>query len=390
MNTCRRGSVLAVGVLTWWACLAASASASQIVPEPDPVTCWWRSNRAAIHVGEQFTLTLTCGVVEDERTRTVVDPDRLAPESLDLAPFEVLAGTAPEDVQAPPGRYFQRSYTLRVIGDEFFGQDIEIPSVGLTYRVDTLGATGSRGRDRVYVLPTLPIRVHSLVPRDVEDIQDWSPDTFGDMERRRFRANVALSGAGILFVFAAVFAGAAAVRALRPAAARVATAPRGVPLSRVLQEAVREAQRVQAEAGRSGWTSELVGRALTVLRIGASVATGRPLAQRVLAKGGRAQDGELEVNADAFGARRAAVSGSGTAAAAGTDPSLDALGEALRVFTAARYGRPADLDGSTLDAAFTGARRVLADVLDRHGWRTRAVQAMSGAASGARDRVWRR
>ena len=61
-------------MLTWWACLAAPAAAAQSAPSlpqsgegsPDstPITCWWRTDRTAVHVGERFTLTLTCGITE--------------------------------------------------------------------------------------------------------------------------------------------------------------------------------------------------------------------------------------------------------------------------------------------------------------------------------------
>jgi hypothetical protein len=161
-------------------------------------------------------------------------------------------------------------------------------------------------------------------------------------------------------------------------------------VGRVLQEAIREAQSVQAEAERSGWTSDLVGRALTVLRIGATAAVGRPVAQRPMERGATVQSGELEVPPGILRGRRAVVSGSATAAAVGADPSLEDLAEALRVFAAAHYRRTADLDGSALDGAFAGGRRVLADVAARYGWRARTVGALSGAAARARDKVWRR
>ena len=52
--------------------LAGGASAQQPQPRPtedvevEPIICWWRTTTAAVRVGEQFGLTLTCSVVETE------------------------------------------------------------------------------------------------------------------------------------------------------------------------------------------------------------------------------------------------------------------------------------------------------------------------------------
>ena len=42
------------------------------VPVP-PIECWWKTDRSAVRVGEQFMLTLTCAVLDTERVRVVVD-----------------------------------------------------------------------------------------------------------------------------------------------------------------------------------------------------------------------------------------------------------------------------------------------------------------------------
>ena len=69
-----------------------------------------------------------------------------------------------ERMEAPPRRYFRYSYTLRLFGDEHFGRDVDIPSIPITYNIQTSGVTGTRGRDQLYLLPALPVRMMSVVP----------------------------------------------------------------------------------------------------------------------------------------------------------------------------------------------------------------------------------
>ena len=42
--------------------------------ELEPLKCWWRTNKNAVHVSERFTLTLTCALVDTSRITVV--PDR--------------------------------------------------------------------------------------------------------------------------------------------------------------------------------------------------------------------------------------------------------------------------------------------------------------------------
>ena len=65
----------------------------------DSIKCWWKTDKDAVLIGEQFTLTLTCGVVENSRTKVAADAKQFEPTALSLAPFEVLGGTPHEDIQ---------------------------------------------------------------------------------------------------------------------------------------------------------------------------------------------------------------------------------------------------------------------------------------------------
>ena len=45
----------------------AGASAPAGTVESDPIKCWWKTDKNAVHVGERFTLVLTCAVVDTSR-----------------------------------------------------------------------------------------------------------------------------------------------------------------------------------------------------------------------------------------------------------------------------------------------------------------------------------
>ena len=398
-------------MLLWWTCFATLADARQTTDaagkagvESDPIACWWRTDRRAVHVGEQFTLTLTCGVIENADVRVVTDLDRLDPAALELTPFEIVGGTRHRDIEAPPRRYFQYSYTLRLLGEEFFGQDVDVPSIPITYNVETSGVTGTRGRNQVYLLPPLPVRMLSLVPRSATDIEDASPDTFGDTDRRAFRATGELAAAGLLFTFAAALAGLAVVRIARPRVARAAAERGLLSPAAMLRGCIRDAVRLKAEAARAGWTGDLIGKSLTLLRIGGAVALGRPVAQRVLDGSVAAQDVQFTIRKGALTSKRVLISGATTSAAvaarladpngATMDPrlrmTLEELSGSLRVFAAARYSRTGDLDLSTLDASLDTGIQALRRLYAMQQWPARTADALSRAAGRMKGAVWDR
>ncbi|PYR36080.1 MAG: hypothetical protein DMF90_11335, partial [Acidobacteria bacterium] len=56
----------------------------------DPIACWWATDKTSVEVGERFTLTLTCGVIDASRVKVVADLNQLEPAAVALAPFEVV------------------------------------------------------------------------------------------------------------------------------------------------------------------------------------------------------------------------------------------------------------------------------------------------------------
>ncbi len=340
--------------------------------EADSVRCWWRTDRASIRMGEPFEAVLTCAVLETPSTKAVVDRSRLDHTVMALPPFDVLGGTAGEDVVTTSRRFFQYAYQLRLLNDTAFGQDVRLSGPPIGYRMDTSTGDGttSQGRDQTYDLPVLSVRVVSLVAGDSRDIRDSAAMTFSDLETRRFRAR-ALGLAGWFF-YALAFGVAAlglvrmytAVRA--PAAAR-ATAVSGYA---VLKAVRRELAAVARERQSAGWTDGLVGRASAALRIVASYAIGRPAAQSEgLAH--NAQGGHVALSQGLLRRRHALVSAAVTphdlAPFAEANGTIQIVRDGLLALTASRFGR-ATLDDSALDSAVSAAGSLASSLALKHTW----------------------
>jgi len=110
--------------------------------ETAPIRCWWRTDRAEIRIGERFGVTLTCGVIETRALKVAAGTNQLDPGAVQLTPFEVVAGTRRDDIVAPPWRYFQYDYSVRLLSEGFFGQDIAIPSLNVTYNIQAAAGNG--------------------------------------------------------------------------------------------------------------------------------------------------------------------------------------------------------------------------------------------------------
>src|SRR5215471_19992704 len=235
--------------------------------ETDPIRCFWKTDRSSIIVGERFTLVLTCGIIETDAIKAVPDFNQLEPSTIGLLPFEVVKGVRHEDVKAAPWRYIQYEYTVRTIAEGLFDKELNIPSVKITYHIQSSIGGGSTGRDQLYQLPPITMRIASLVPVKNNDIRDAAPNTFAEIENRRVRATGEFVAAAIAFGFAIVLLGLSLVRVVGRYRVRTPAAERLLGVSAVLSGCVREAGRVQADVA-GGWTPELASRALTVLRIG--------------------------------------------------------------------------------------------------------------------------
>ena len=355
----RRVAVLSLLLAaTAWYDGPAHGAAQQGDEAIEPVSalrCWRRVDRGAVRIGEQFGMTITCRAVETDGGRAVPDTVGLEPESIDLLPFEVLAGERFADVARGAHRFFQYHYVLRLIGEDYFGRDIAIPSLELTYRIERPSEAGAvlPGRELTYVLLREPIRVLSLVPETAADIRGIPLEPLGAAEARLARADVLLlAAAGLGLVAVGVLA--LGVRWARQAR-RVASTPVARPVAAVsiAQAVLHELAAIRKENAAADWSRERIERGLAALRLTAAIALDHPLAERAADPGAAPRLGELRVRVALLSARWAMVSSAvtpallvgdapGRRASTASGADLDRLRQSLAVFTAARYARAGD------------------------------------------------
>jgi hypothetical protein len=368
----------------------------------DPIRCWWKADKDAVLVGEQFTLTLTCAVLEANRIKVVADAKQFDPAALQIKPFEVLGGIRHEDVQSPPWHYFQYEYNARLVGEGFFGQDVDIPALKITYSVQSAATGEAEGQDQTVVLPALPVRVLSIVPKNATNIRDGSNETFAAIEKRLSRSIGALAAAGILFGFAVVLVGLAGLHAIGGYRKHKRPLARSLSTAAVLRGCLRAIGRLKSEIARDGWTAESAGRAMAVLRVAGAVALGRPVTQKVVDGRAEGQTGQLIVRCGIFGRKRSLVSAPTTADAitrrfaegAPVEPrvqaTLEDIREALLTFNGAHYGRNGELDTTALDAALERAAGALRGLRFAALWPVRATSALAKSAGIRRAAAWSR
>jgi len=381
---------------------------SELTIETDPIRCWWKSAKSAVYIGERFPLTLTCSVVDTAAVTVVVDQSRLDPAAVQLAPFDVVEGTRYPDVQAGSRRFFQYQYSLRVVGDDLFGRDLAIPALDIPYRVQSTVEDGGaiEALERLYRMPSLPVRVTSLVPSDAVDIRDAPADTFGEIQRRRFRANVAFVTAALLFSAALSCVAVAAVGVMRRYRTPATRAARLLSHGVILRHAIGELQRVQREVTRDGWNRGLAGQALAVVRLGSAMAVGQEPAQTPINGEQRGREGALVVQSGRLRPRRLMVSasitaetlsqylersGNGHPAGPGQGRARDLLQDlrsTLTVFTAARYRQHEEVGRAALDRALADALGVLRRLRVRRSWPGRTSDAIARAIT--ERRAWPR
>ena len=355
--------------------MLALAMQAPATVEADPIKCWWQTSRGAIAVGEVFDLSITCAVLENPTVQVVPDESRLAVSSIQLQPFEILGGSHPADTRAGGRRFLQYHYQLRLIDPSAFGADVKVPPQQIHYRVQTQVAADAalQGRDLVYILPAIPLRVLSQVPNEAADIRDGAGGMLERAAALRTRAGLLDVAAIALIAIGAVLAVAALIRALGGARAKTRVDEGRVHEGAVLRAAADELAEVQRRSRIEGWTEELLPRALAAVRIVAAVAAGAKVSQRrqdgppSLAGEHRASfgaDGRLRVSEGWWKKKQVSVSSSITAgevrlkpdttSEVRLKPDTTALATALGVLTAAAYGQ-GSADRAALDDAVAGA-----------------------------------
>ena len=354
--------------------------------ESDPIRCWWKADRGAIRVGERFTLVLTCGVIETTSIKVVPAVNQLEPGAVSLTPFEAVSGSRHEDVVVPPWRYIQYEYSMRLLSEGFFGQDVNVPALTVTYNLQSPGAGSTEGRDQTYVLPALPMRVLSILPRSAADIRDESGQTFANVESRRGRATVEIVVASIAFAFAGVLAALALVQLAGKIRAHDPKIVRPLPQPAVLRGALTALQAARSAAAREGWTPALMARAVAALRIAGAAALGRQVAQLHVQNGEVERVGQLEVRSGLLRRKRVLLSAATTPASLLTAlenrpgvsrSTVQPIMDALQQFGGAVYGRAGETDAIALNNAVDEAL-----VAVRSLW-TRSLNPFSAARRSA-------
>jgi hypothetical protein len=373
------------------------ANPSEVVAPP--IECWWKTDRSAVRVGEHFTLTLTCAVLDTERVKVIVDESALAPSALHLVPFDIVGGQRFRDIQNAPRRFFQYQYTMRVLGEEFFGREVTLPGLQISYRVQNSlqGGAALQGREAQYSLVPVPIRVLSLVPAGTSDIRDTPVDTFGDVDARLFRSNALLITAAVAFVLSALMAVMLVARTAVKRFSTTTTRHSTVSPGAVLRAASRELSAVQSESQNGGWSTDLAGRAAAALRLAGAVALARPVSHKevdrevvptegqVVARSGLGLlRGKRTVLSASITPDTAPLNGKKTASSA----SWQSLSRTLGTFSSARYSRNGGIDGTALDAALADARDGVKGLRLKQ-WR-RLGRSKPYAESAAARQTWAR
>jgi hypothetical protein len=376
---------------------ATAANPGEIVAPP--IECWWKTDRSAVRVGEHFTLTLTCAVLDTDRVKVVVDESALAPSALHLVPFDIVGGQRFRDILNAPRRFFQYQYTMRVLGEEFFGREVTLPRLQISYRVQNSlqGGAALQGRETQYSLVPVPIRVLSLVPAGTSDIRDTPVDTFGDVDARLFRSNALLITAVVAFVLSGLMAVMLVARTAVKRYATTATRHRTVSPGAVLRAASRELGAVQSESQSGGWSTDLAGRAAAALRLAGAVALSRPVSHKEIDREVAPAEGQV-VARSGLGLLRGKTTVLSASITPDTAPlngrktasseAWQLLSRTLGTFSAARYSRNGGIDGPALDAALSDAQDGVKGLRLKQ-WR-RFGRSKSHAESAAARQTWAR
>jgi hypothetical protein len=376
--------MLAVPVL-----VSAQTTQTQNV-EVDPVQCWWRTSTPSVRVGEQFTIHLTCAALETEATTAVIDRSRLGTAAVQFPPFEVTGGTQSADYVTAGRRFMQYHYATRLIAEDFFGSDMVLPAMAITYRIESRVQQDAsvQGREQTYELPALTMRINSLVAGDARHIREAPVPSLDDIAAREFRSRMYRLLAIIMFSIAGLTLAIALLRWARQRRKQdMADARHFLPHRAVLSGVRRELADVQREVRGAGWSVETLSRALAAGRVVASYLAGQPVSQREIDK---PASGELLLAHGLFGRRRIGVSAASTARSVRDNASAGDLDGALTTLTAARYGRLDTYQGGSLDDALQTVIRAADRVASRHTWLAETARAVRTGLRGRTERAWAR
>jgi hypothetical protein len=357
--------------------------------EVDPVLCWWRTSTPSVRIGEQFTIHLTCAALETEAASAIIDRSRLGTASVQFPPFEVTSGSQSADYVTAGRRFMQYHYNVRLIAEDFFGSDIVIPAVSITYRIESRVQEDSavQGREQTYELPALTMRINSLVAGDARHIREAAVPSLDAIAAREFRARLFRLLALILFAIAGLTLLVALLGWLRRSRkAELATARHFLPHRRVLAAVRGELAEVQQQTRGAGWSADLVARALAAARIVGSYFANQSVVQH---EADQTTGGEIGVSRGLLGRRRVSVSAATTGHALANASAGD-LDAAINSLTAARYGREDTYDNSALDDALGSVMRSAERAASTHSWLAESMRSIGQTIRGWAPQAWAR
>ena len=348
----------------------------------DPIRCWRQASAGAVNIGEEFTVVLTCAVLDTPSIQVVPEEGRLGVASIQMAPFEILGGAHPPDVRRGPRRFFQYDYQLRIISADAIGHDVNVPPLSIPYRVRSqVGAAAKlEGRDLSYLLPPLPIKISSMVPADASDIRDASDASFAAVDSFRYRSNLFRILALVLGLLAAVVGVLAFLPLARRATAAASPGRERLSDAAILKRIAQEIADVRDQVGRAGWTDEALARSLGAVRLLGTTAIGGPVSQKRVAPGVSVSEGRLAVRTGIVRPSMTAISSSLTAddvaRAANDAPSrsvterqrFDGIQSALAALTAAAYQANPSRETNALDEVLRNSAGLAKELQGERNW----------------------
>ena len=385
---------------------SAGAPVGTEAREVELVQCWSRTSAAAVHVGEPFSLVLTCAVVETPSLKVLVDETKLDPSAAQFPPFEVLGGRHAPELRNGDRRFFQYVYDVRLIDDTLFGTIATLPAISLSYRVQTGAEQGklSEGIERTYVAPAQSVRVLSLVSDDATDIRDAEATTFDDLAVAAVQASGLVTAGGVLIGLAGLLTVVAVARAATHARATDPAGERHVQNRIVLRGIGRDLTAVRRERDQTGWTPSLAERVLASLRIAGRFLLSQPLTYRPEEPDVASAEGTLSLSGGA-GRLPIVVWGSTTTEAIARalvqrrsarsrlpfarHQRLQQLHDSMVCLTRVHYGRDEQLPETALDAALVSGQELVAYLRHEQAWFVKAIASVTDT-SALRRRLWSR
>ncbi len=359
--------------------------------ESDAIRCWWRSDKSAIRVGDNFVVVLTCRVIETENEKVIVSEDALEPAVVSFTPYQLVDGARYQDIRRNETRFFQYQYRLKIIGEDFFGKDVPIPALEIHYRIERklTGLENINTKENIYKLPELPIKVHSLVTKDAKDIRDVSDETFGVIKDRRFKANLAFVLGGLLFVIPLMILISPLVRSARKLKNKYSNGTL-FSTTRLLGRMLGELRNVRDLRNNNGWDSELIGKTVTVLRIAGAIALSKNISQLSARFETRGLEGQLKLRKGLLKPKKVMICSNLTPESMrnGLDESLnrkwsEEFLKVFEIFNGARYSADV-LDDYELDAALFTGIVLIRKLHFRHFWLVRKTIAARSGFKGLR------